>query len=514
MKSFLFSVFAFVVCLAPTGGFAAESRLRWHESSFDHVLGTSLELKFETASEAAAAAAEKSVLAEIDRLAAILSGYDAASEFSRWAKTRDEPVPVSAELFEVLALFDSWGARTGGALNPAAEAAGQLWRMAETRQAEPTPDELKGVVAMMSQRHWRLDSISHTATRLTDVPLRLNSLTKGYIIDRACDAALAAGGIASVVVNIGGDLLVRGRAADIVGVADPQAAAENDAPLAHLSVRDRAVATSGDYRRGVTIGGHRFSHLIDPHSAKTVDTVQSATVVSPSATTAGALATALCVMGAVDGVALANTVSGVEYLLVLADGSRVTSAQWAGLEKAPPPTAPRGVHAAVAGEATSSVAASAPATTEVLIHLEVAAIAGGRVKRPFVAVWVEDKDHFPVRTVGLWFKGSRWLPDLRSWSRAEQLRGMSEGARSPESIASATRGPGKYTLRWDGRDDAGKPVTAGRYTVFVEIAREHGTHQVVHADIDTAGGAQRITLPANPELSAISLEVRPQTASR
>src|SRR4051812_23040127 len=89
---------------------------RWFESGYDHVLGTSLELKFEARSAEDAAVAEKAALAEIDRLNTILSGYDASSEFSRWQATRGEPVRVSPELFAVLALFDQWRERTGGAV--------------------------------------------------------------------------------------------------------------------------------------------------------------------------------------------------------------------------------------------------------------------------------------------------------------------------------------------------------------------------------------------------------------
>ena len=59
----------------------------------------------------------KDCLAEIDRLDKILSGYDTASEFRRWAATRNEAIRVSPELFEVLALFDTWRERTGGALD-------------------------------------------------------------------------------------------------------------------------------------------------------------------------------------------------------------------------------------------------------------------------------------------------------------------------------------------------------------------------------------------------------------
>jgi cellulose biosynthesis protein BcsQ len=91
--------------------------------------------------------AESAVLAEIDRLAGILSSYDADSEVNRWMRTRDKAVPVSAELSRVLCLFDDWRVKTGGALDPAAAAASQVWREAETRQQLPSDAALADAVA-------------------------------------------------------------------------------------------------------------------------------------------------------------------------------------------------------------------------------------------------------------------------------------------------------------------------------------------------------------------------------
>ena len=49
-----------------------------------------------------------------------------------------------------------------------------------------------------------------------------------------------------------------------------------------------------------------------------------------------------------------------------------------------------------------------------------------RYQRPYVAVWVEDKDGHPVRTLTLWVTatkhGSQWIPDLKRWYRGDQAR--------------------------------------------------------------------------------------------
>src|SRR5262245_64265240 len=99
-----------------------------------------------------------------------------------------------------------------------------------------------------------------------------------------------------LVINIGGDLVARGELAEDVRIADPKADAENDEPLARISIRNRAVATSGDYRRGVEINGRWYSHIVDPRTALPVDHVISATVVAPQAAAAGDMAKDFCVL--------------------------------------------------------------------------------------------------------------------------------------------------------------------------------------------------------------------------
>ena len=485
----------------------------WQIFQHERVLGTSLELKFQTPSAETARRAEAAALAEIDRLGAILSGYDAHSEFRRWVATRDVPVKVSAELFEVLSLFDAWRERTGGALDASAEVAGRLWRQAAESQRVPSATELAAAVAAVRQVHWRLDPTTRTATHVSQAPLMLNSFAKGFVIERACQVAVEAGGLTAAVVNLGGDLVVRGQSTEVIAIADPEADSENDAAMARIAVRDRAVATSGGYRRGVEIAGRWYSHLVDPRTGRTVEHVRSATVVASRATDAGALATALCVMTPAEGLQQVASVAGAECLLVLNDGSRVTSPGWAGLV-APAPMAVFGAVKAESAPSGATAGAAWDSTFELVVNLEIAPAENGRSRRPFLAAWIEDKDGFPVRTIALWFNKPRWLPDLRAWSHADNVRAMAEGTQIADSVSSATRAPGKYSLKWDGKDSAGKLVASGTYTVAIEVAREHGTHQLIRHDLAFNGTPQKVILPANVELASASLDYHRKEGAR
>ncbi len=474
---------------------------RPHLYTFNHedVLGTSLELKIGAGSLSEAETAEAAALNEIGREAKILSAWDHDSEFSRWVRTSGQPVHVSREMFEVLGLFDQWRDRTGGALDASAEVITRLWKAGERQQRLPSPRQLAAAVELVRQPHWRLDPETQTAVHLSNAALVLSSFTKSYIVGHAADAALASGGVSSVVVNIGGDLVVRGAWTEPVDIADPKADAENSPPLARLTVHDRAVATSGNYRRGVEIGGRHYSHIVDPRTGMPCDEVISSTVVARNPVDAGAMATAFSVLTPDDSRRLARSIPGVEFLLVMNDGRQVRSSGWAALQG-------KAFEAAAARPQAGKPDAWDP-SCELVVSLELAQ-ADPRARRPYTAVWIEDPDKFPVRTLALWYNKDRFLPELRAWSHGEHLRSMVGAADFTHSISSATRPAGKYTLKWDGKDDTGQLVKAGRYTVLIEVTREHGGYVLLRQEMDFSRVPQKVLFMGSTEAPSASLDFR------
>ncbi|GAB4025247.1 DUF2271 domain-containing protein [Spirosoma gilvum] len=472
----------------------------------ENVLGTSFDLKLAANSLAAARQAERLLLNEIDRLSAVLSGYQTESEFSQWlAAPKNEPILVSDDLFAVLSGFDHWQTKTSGAINAAAEHLGQLWAQAAKQQTSPTEADRQNAVELVNQTHWLLDANQKTATRLTQVPLRLNTFTKSYVLDRAANVALKIPGIDGLVLNSGGDIVVRGNWQELVSVANPRADAENAAPLTRLQVKNSAIATSGDYRRGYQIGNDWVSHIMDSRTGLPAQEVISATVLHPDAVTAGALATAFNVLSPSERDALASQLPGTEYLLVTRDGQTIKSANW------PTASLPEPPQGAVESSTTAHLISLAVKdklwnpNQELQITLELARIEG-RSHRPFVAVWVEDEAGKPVRQLALWYNKPRWLHDLREWYTLQTDKAA--------SVTSATRSPGEYTLVWDGKDDDGQYVKQGKYTVLIEAAREHGTYQLIRQTMDFNGKVKQQPLPGNVEISAAALDYREKTPTR
>ena len=414
-------------------------------------------------------------------------------------------MPVSPELLATLASFDAWQAKTDGLLNPATGAASALWQVAARQGQAPSYNALQDAAQEMAKPHWSLDAAHGTATHLSDVPLTLATFVKSRITAAAADAALRAGAT-GVMLNVGGDIVTRGHIEQRVDIADPRADAENDAPLGTVILQERAIATSGGYRRSVLVGTEPVSHLIDPRTAQPARGVLSASVIAQDAEAAGALATALAIASPRESASLMQGHPDAAYLIVHNDGTRVTSANWAAYEQPRLQQAAYRIH--YGAPVPAAIDAAWNQNYELLVKLNLPRIDDPRYRRPFVAVWIEDENKYPVRTVALWFQKPKWLPDLKTWYRDDRVRNLSEGTDLSTTISSATRGPGSYTLKWDGKDNEGKLVKAGKYTVCVEAAREHGGYGLVRHEMDFSGKPETAELPAQPEVGTVALDYR------
>lgn len=499
-----------------------------HSFHHENVLGTSLEIQIEADSSPAATAAESRIIQEISRLSRIFSGYDPTSEFSVWQKEPGTSTALSPELFRVLQSSDRWRELTQGAFNPAVQDMTQLWRQAEERNFAPTSDELAHSVKRVSQEHWRLDANKQTALRTSSVPLSLNAIAKGAIVDSACQVTMSSGDIHGLMVNMGGDLRVCGESVKQIHIADPKQDAVNGNPISTIYLNNQAVATSGPYRRGFRVAGKWYSHILDPRTGQPAQQIVSATVVAPISADADALATSLNVLPIESALALVESTPDAHCLILTAEGQQMRSRDWNELEQPGlfrfAATAPREValvqpqgksskEKALPGKAAE--ADKEPAPLELLVKFELNKPAQGQYRRPYVAIWLEDKDEFPVRTALLWMQtkqpGPRWHRDLLRWYRNEGVRKLVDDKDLIATISSATRNAGEYKAVFDGKDDDGKILPAGQYTLLIEVAREHGTYQLIRHKVTL--GEQPIAetkLKGNVEIKAASIEYRPR----
>ena len=458
----------------------------------DHVLGTSFDLWVHAPSAADAEAAERAALDEIERLRLVLSTYDPASEVCQLNRATG-PVAASPEMLEVLKAYETWEARSGGAFSGRVGELVRVWKDGEKADREPDAPTLQRIVDQLKRPGWTIRN--GIVTRLTDQPLNLNAIGKGYIIGRALAAIRAKVPSASAaLLDIGGDMAAWGSWA--IGIQDPFHPEQNADPLAGLRLTDAAVATSGGYQRFTTVGGKRYSHIFDPRTGQPAGGVAGATVVAPDNVTANALATTLCVLSPDDGLKLVANTPGAACLIVAADGTHFRSANLTTFEilqekKDEPKT----------DDKKAAKTDPWPEGYRVTIGVELPTVQANRYRRPYVAVWIEDADGKAVRSLTVWGNSNKYLKDLGDWWKFAKA-----DAALVKGVTRATRGPGKYDVVWDGKDDKGKAVGQGTYTVRVEVHREFGKHLRQSGTIACAAEGATVSLEKNEETGTTAVE--------
>ena len=244
--------------------------------------------------QAAANEVERCLLSEINRLEAIFSVYNAASELNQWKRGEVEAGP---ELSTLLREAAAWQRLSGGVFNPAVGVISERWRRAEADQTLPDAGELATLARSISSVGYAAGNGAHELAGLN-----FNAFAKGRVVDLATTSAHRFG-THDLLVNVGGDLRHIGRSPVVVGVEDPNRAYDNAEPFTAVELCNQGMATSGLARRGFRINGRWFSHVIDPRTGWPVDHVTSASVVANDAATSDALATVLSVLRAEEGFA-------------------------------------------------------------------------------------------------------------------------------------------------------------------------------------------------------------------
>ncbi len=263
--------------------------------------------------EAPAKAAADAAFARVAELNAIFSDYEDDSELSRLSRTagNGEKIPLSPQLWHVLARSLFFAEATGGAFDPTCGPLTALWRRARRNNEAPSPALVQEMKARCGWAKLILfpDTKSAQLT-VPDMRLDLGAIAKG----RACDEALRLlreRGHPIALVAGAGDMAAGdpppGRKGWRIAI-DPLDAG-NGAPIPErvvVEIANCGLATSGDRFQRLEVAGKRLSHILDLRTGTPLQDHSLVTVIAPDCMTADALSTALSVLGPKDGSALAT----------------------------------------------------------------------------------------------------------------------------------------------------------------------------------------------------------------
>ena len=252
-----------------------------------------------------------------------LSRFLAQSDLSRLNRCEAETCRIGSDLFNALEQALWFARRTGGVYDPTILPI--LERLGYDRSFEKmeasVADRRPGTAVPKTADHTgssfaavTLDRVAMTVSRPVGMRFDLGGMGKGWTVDRASDLLHGEG---PFFLNAGGDIYAGG-APDhpkgwAVEIEDPLNA---DQRIAHVRIRDRALATSTISRRNWLLGNRRVHHLIDPRSRDAAETdVLSATVVAGRTAIAEIVAKTALILGSEAGLAFAEQWPDAEALL-------------------------------------------------------------------------------------------------------------------------------------------------------------------------------------------------------
>ena len=197
----------------------------------------------------------------------------------------------------------------------------ELWGIGKEHFGRvPSAEDIKDAVSRIDYTRVRVDGES-VALADPDMAIDLGGIAKGYAADEIVEI-LKDSGVKHALINLGGNVYAHGTKTDgsqwRIGVQNPES--NRGSYLGVVTVADRAVVTSGPYERFFTVDGKKYHHILDPATGFPVENgLSSVTIVAENSMDADGLSTLVFVSGVEKGLALVESLDGIEALLVTED---------------------------------------------------------------------------------------------------------------------------------------------------------------------------------------------------
>jgi thiamine biosynthesis lipoprotein len=290
-------------------------------------MGVPFRITLYAADEPMARAASDAAFARVEVLNSILSDYDPDSELSQLSRTSGQgrSVPVSEDLWRVLACSQGMAERSDGACDITVGPLVNVWRRARRKQELPSPELIAEMRQRVGYQQLRLDPARKTAELLVpEMRLDVGGIAKGYAVDEAMKV-LKAKGVQSALVVASGDMAASaappckpGWRIEVAALDAPDAP-----PPRFVWLRNSAVSTSGDTFQRVEINGVRYSHIVDPHTGLGLTDHSLVTVLGPDCLTTDSLETTISVLGPERGLQLIAETPATAVYIVRKPGEHV-----------------------------------------------------------------------------------------------------------------------------------------------------------------------------------------------
>jgi FAD:protein FMN transferase len=274
---FLLPLFAAVLLMQ-----AAEARRM--ERSTD-AMGATFSVVLYGSDEASMNSAIDATFAEAHRLDALLSNYRPESEWSRINnEAATHPVAVSPELFQLLSDCIAYSRASEGTFDLTVGPLMRAWGFFGGDHHVPSPDQIHEALEVVGYQHVKLNARKRTVSfDRPGVEIDPGGVGKGYAVDRMVAILRARGFRDALVAASGSSIFGLGNPPDEprgwpMSIADRW---DHRKDAAQVFLKDMSLSTSGTYEKSFRVGGHRYSHIMDPRRGFPAESAVQVTVLAP-----------------------------------------------------------------------------------------------------------------------------------------------------------------------------------------------------------------------------------------
>jgi thiamine biosynthesis lipoprotein len=236
------------------------------------------------------------------------------------------PVKVSDDTFKVIQSGLKYSELSEGKFDLSIGVIVKLWNIGTDFAAIPPDSDIKARLPLVNYKLIELDEAEKTVfLKEKGMVIDLGGIAKGFGADVVAKS-LTANGVKSAIVNLGGNVLALGEKPDgspwRIGVQSPFS--ERGEYLGIATVKNKTIVTSGVYERYFEENGKRYHHIIDTANGYPVENnLVGVSIIADVSMDADALSTSVFSLGVEKGMALIESLDGIDAIFVLADKSLV-----------------------------------------------------------------------------------------------------------------------------------------------------------------------------------------------
>lgn len=241
------------------------------------------------------------------------------------------PVEISQETADLLATALDYCELSGGKFDISVAPVVSLWNFTSQERAGEIPEDaaLADALPHVDYRNITLDGTTVTIAD-PDASIDLGGIAKGYIADCLKDY-LTGQGVASGLIDLGGNMLTIGTKPDgsqwNIGIRKPFS--QTGELITAVRCTDQSIVTSGTYERYFEKDGEIYHHILDPDTGYPIQNgLTSVTILSDRSMDGDALSTTCFTLGLTDGLALAESLDGIEAMFVTEDFQMHCTSGW------------------------------------------------------------------------------------------------------------------------------------------------------------------------------------------